>query len=357
MPEQGQGQAAPTGLATINSAMERAEKVRLLLTLLERATSLSVLRDFLKSKQLPYSAGSWDDMRNKRLIPAFEEGSVTLEELHSLLRRTEGFGNQHVFLFMCRDADRLAQLLDGGRVEPILHEIGAGGFNGDPLVIDLPASPTIVDARFLSIDGKRCLSVKEIEKRTSRKLLNEQTVGDVYTKTYRVEHQRAINAARLWESGLLELRIASRHSIKKYREDLATFFFRVSALFPKDEFVPLSLISLKANLWENRESLKDTLRFSSYTLRDDEGASLRANVSLPTDDLGGHEGIAASLEEFQGSEVYCAESNIYFKPESDSESAREIHVLLSGEDNEFAVTSAITEEEYEHVLRKVVEHH
>lgn len=40
------------------------------------------------------------------------------------------------------------------------------------------------------------------------------------------------------------------------------------------------------------------------------------------------------------------------KPNADG-SEKEIHVLLNGEANEFAVTAAITEEEYEYVLHQV----
>jgi hypothetical protein len=44
---------------------------------------------------------------------------------------------------------------------------------------------------------------------------------------------------------------------------------------------------------------------------------------------------------------------VYFKLPGIDGSEKEIHVLLNGEGNEFAVTSGITEEEYECVLQQV----
>lgn len=84
--------------------------------------------------------------------------------------------------------------------------------------------------------------------------------------------------------------------------------------------------------------------------------TLRANTAVNTDDLAGSERIAKSLAEFDAGSTYCSDSNVYFKIVEGEETLKEIHVLLNGEDNEFAVTAAITEEEYEFVLRQVLEH-
>ena len=84
--------------------------------------------------------------------------------------------------------------------------------------------------------------------------------------------------------------------------------------------------------------------------------SLRANAVLSTDDLAGSERVAKSLAAFNSETVLCSDSNIYFKIVEKGETLKEIHVLLNGEDNEFAVTAAITEEEYDYVLRQVLEH-
>lgn len=353
MPEE----VATETLEVLNTMVEGAEKLSLLLKLIERATSIAVVRDFLKSRNLPHSAASWDDLRTKRIVPAIEEGQLTLADLHGLLRRTEGFGRQHVFLFKC-PADRAAAMIALDRVKGLLQDKGVVDVGDDPLVVDLPSEPTFVDARFAQTGGFRSMTLKEIEKRTSKKLTSEvtDTSAMTYTKVYKVEHQRAINVVRLWDSGLLEVRIASRDNATRYRDDLAFFFNRLKPIIARSEFTEISLRQLKKNLWAKRSELQHLVKFSTYTLQDDEGMSLRANAVLSTDDLAGSERIAESLAVFNAETVQCSDSNIYFKIVEKGETVKEIHVLLNGEDNEFAVTAAVTEEEYEYVLHQVLQY-
>lgn len=353
MPEQVQAAT----LDALTPLLERAEKLRLLLLLIERATSIAVVRDFLKSRGLPHSAGSWEDLRTKRILPAYDEGHVSLADLQALLRRTEGFGRQHVFLFKCPE-DRAAMMAAQDRVRRVLNENSIAEVDADPLVVELPDQPMFVDVRFAEVDGVQTVLFKEVEKRTSRKLASELTDESAMTltKVYTFEHQRAINVARLWANGLLEVRIASRDNSTRYKDDLAVFFHRLRLIFPRTEFREVSLGGLKKNLWDRRAELQNLVKFSTYTLRDDEGMSLRANTALNTDDLAGSERIANSLAEFDTDTTYCCDSNVYFKILEGGELVKEVHVLLNGEDNEFAVTAAVTEEEYEYVLRQVLEH-
>lgn len=349
---------AADGLAALNVMVQDAEKLSLLLKLIERATSIAVVRDFLKARNLPHSAASWEDLRTKRILPAVNEGRLSLAALNVLLRSTEGFGRQHVFLFHC-PPERAAAMIAEARVRQVLLEKGVGEFADDPLVVDLPAEPTLVDVRFSKAAGAvKSLTLKEIEKRTSKKLTSETTDDEAmtFTKVYKFEHQRAINVARLWDSGLLEVRIASRDNATRYRDDLAHFFNRLKPVVARNEFAEVSLRQLKKNLWAKRVELQHLVKFSTYTLQDDEGMSLRANAVLSTDDLAGSERVAKSLAEFNADTVQCSDSNIYFKIVEKEEVVKEIHVLLNGEDNEFAVTAAITEEEYEYVLRQVLQH-
>jgi hypothetical protein len=345
------------GLAALNSMVERAERLRLLLTLIERATSISVVRDFLKSRDIPHSASSWEELRTKRIVPAIDDGQLTIADLHALLRRTEGFGRQHIFLFTCR-TDRAAAMISEERVRKLLQEKGVSEISNDPIMVDLPDKPTFVDIRFGKAQGAKSMMLKEIEKRTSKKLTSETADDEAmtFTKVYKVEHARAINVARLWDNGLLEVRIASRDNSTRYRDDLAFFFSRLRPIIARDEFAEISLKTLKKNLWAKREQLQHLVKFSTYTLQDDEGMSLRANAVLSTDDLAESERIAKSLAVFNADTVLCSDSNIYFKIVENGQTIKEIHVLLNGEDNEFAVTAATTEEEYEYVLHQVLQH-
>lgn len=322
--------------------------------LIERATSLAVVRDFLRARNLKHSATSWDELKSKRIVPAFEDGNLSLTDLYGLLRRTEGFGRQHIFLFHCQP-DRADTMIGEARVRDLLKEKGCVNLGEGPLVIDMPDEPVIVDVIFCGAGLDRTVTLKEIEKRTVRKLKSEQTdkLHMEYTRVYQVEEQRAVNVARLWADGLLEIRIASRDNATRYREDLSSFFGRLWPIIQKSEFREVSLKNVKDNLWEKRVDLKDVVRFSTYVLENDEGLSLKASAAFSTDDLADSECLGKSLAEFQSDKTYCSGSNVYFKKPGTDGSEKEIHVLSNGEGNEFAVTSAITEEEYEYVLQQV----
>ena len=256
------GQVEAATLDALTPMVQRAEKLSLLLLLIERATSIAVVRDFLKSRGLQHSAGSWEDLRTKRVLPAYDEGKISLADLQELLRSTEGYGRQHVFLFKCPE-DRAALLLADDRIQRVLAENNISEVGFDPLVVDLPEQPTFVDVRTAVIDGVKSVSIKEIEKRTSKKLTSQvdDTAAMTLTKVYRYEHQRAINVARLWANGLLEVRIASRDNSTQYKDDLNQLFYRLRSIFPRSEFKDVSLGDLKKNLWEKLAELQGLVKF------------------------------------------------------------------------------------------------
>ncbi len=49
---------------------EQNNKVKLIMDLLSQVTSLKVVSNFLKKKELPYSVTGWDFLYQKRILPA-----------------------------------------------------------------------------------------------------------------------------------------------------------------------------------------------------------------------------------------------------------------------------------------------
>lgn len=286
------------------------------------------------------------------------EVTLTTTDLIELLRQTEGFGRQHVFLF--KTEPEIAQkILNADHLAMLLLDTWSLQINGAPKLVDKPESPTFVDATTGKKNGLNFLFIKEIEKRTSRKFLSEVTNTDqmTYTRIYSVQEQRAINSIRLWENGLLEVRLSSKDNGTKYRDELLSFSRRLRPLIDVGGFHEVSLNKLKDSLWSKRNELKDTIRFSTYTLANDEGITLRANTAFSTDDLSESKEAAESLEVFKDADAICTESNIFFKIPKPEETHKEVHVLLNGENHEFAITSALTEEEYEYVFQQIRKHY
>src|SRR5258708_372655 len=91
----------------------------LVFKLLQENSTLGQVAQYLKRKGLHYSAGSWDELFGKRVSKALEKQDLTREDLVELIRLSEEYGNQHVFLY--RTTQRRADAItEKGRVELLL---------------------------------------------------------------------------------------------------------------------------------------------------------------------------------------------------------------------------------------------
>ena len=96
----------------------------LLYKLLQSNSNIAHLQDFLKSKELPHSGGSWVNMFANRIDPALGSGKIALEDLFNLLRESEEHGSQHVFLYKCSKATA-QKICTQDHLESALKSIGA----------------------------------------------------------------------------------------------------------------------------------------------------------------------------------------------------------------------------------------
>src|SRR5450830_1783954 len=167
-----------------------------LLDLLQDATSLDVVREFLRAKGLKISAGNWKDMRDVRLRPYIEDGSVSIAELAKLLSDAEECGDQHIFLYDCGQANAI-ELLDRARVNAAIARNGLEALLTEPQIKSMPPAPTIVDIRWETATADLSLTIKEVEVRTKRKPLREVTRNDKLFKIYQYEKVRAVNVQKL----------------------------------------------------------------------------------------------------------------------------------------------------------------
>lgn len=62
------------------------------------------------------------------------------------------------------------------------------------------------------------------------------------------------------------------------------------------------------------------------------------------------------MANFKGDDVHCDSNNLFFRQREGYDTpSREVHVLMSGEYNEFAITTYCKTEDYEYVLQRVLE--
>jgi hypothetical protein len=270
----------------------------LVFKLLQENSTLGQCAQFLKHKGLHYSAGSWDELFQKRVSKALEEQELTREDLIDLIRLSEEYGTQHVFLYTT-EPRRAKQFVDKGRVESELDKMGLSRLLGRPRILDQPTSPTITDIRL-----DESLVGKVVERRTYQRFVDQRLEGDYLVKRYRELTVRAVNLFKLSDDGLLEVRIYTHDNSSDYRNDITRTWNLLSFLFPPSDFKQVSISKAKTNLWKNRNSLRSVLRYSDSTLRNALGTALSASTGSEQqslfDDQGASNWINPSLDGWDG---------------------------------------------------------
>jgi hypothetical protein len=323
--------------------------VSALVKVLRQVTTISVVSDFLKSKNLASTASGWKELEEKRIIPAIESGKLSLDELMKLLSSSEEHGRQHVFLFKT-SPNKAEMLFNEANIRESLKKNGAETVIEKPIFFNEPEEMKISEAR---IDDEYIL-IKYIETKISMKPVGTETEGNILKKVYEIHKERGVNILKLHRDGLLEIRIGSHRSSGGYANALKSFKKNAEGFFPMEYFTYLSVSKLKSNLWDKRDELEGKIRFTNWTLKNDYGNSLQASSSSIKDDLRTDEGLQSSLETFIESDAYCDSTNLYFlEGEGASLPSTEIHILLTGESNEFAITKHCDQKDYEYVLSEI----
>ena len=339
------------------SPAEESE-LQTLVTLLRSATTGAVLSEYLKAKGLHYS-GTRDDLEQKRIIPAVRDGSLSLGELKALLAEAEEFGNAHVFLYTT-DASNFATIADQNRINAVANGLGLNDVLGTGLVLEMPSDPTIASIR-IEDDGRggKALVIKIIEKRLERKYLGEVVVdGNKLRKEWEIITVRAVSVARLFSFGLLEIRTASHWVSTNYAPALNRIRGMIEPFIPSQFFSLKSLAHEKSQLWAKRKDLANRIRFSSTTLKTDIGGRIDATAAGEDDegDILADPAVTEGVDAFLRKGAYCDTANVFWLAQEDGLPSRETRMLLSGQSNEFAITSSCTKRDYEWIFDQLRAH-
>jgi hypothetical protein len=331
------------------------KKLMIVHKLLQQCSSLELVSAFLKARNLTHSAGSWKDMLEKRLQPAIENRQLRLEDLVRFLEESEGHGKQHVFLYRAK-SDAQVALLKNTRLDAILDEKGWRKLVNSPLVLELPKDPTVGSISMVkSGDGSvESLSIKVVETRETQHFVGDTIKGNFLTKRYEIVKERAVRIARLHRSGLLELRIGSRSNTTKYKEDIHSFWALINGIISRESFAELHLRVAKDKLATQPVELSGIVKYSQSVMRDPTGATMKLATGQPDSDLTNSPAARAGSFAFSQNDGSCESSNIWFVARDGLPLARDVHILLSGETNEFAITQHCTKDDYEYVLGQIL---
>lgn len=332
---------------------ELNRKIELIMKLLEQTSNKNAVVELLKSKNLSFS-GTWPELTEKRVIPAVQDNKLSISELTNLLATSEEHGRQHVFLYKLKP--ELIDSLTPEALTPILHTLGLDSLLKAPAVLDEPDEPTISDVRW---DSDGALTIKVISKRVQREPVDEKLDAEGYiVLRYKPTTSRAVNLVKINPNGLVEVRISSKSNSTRYQEDVNNLLDMLKDIIPSAKLKahPISLYPSKNNIWERREELSGIIRFSDATLKNDSGYTLRAATPDRESDLLKDSGVRDSMANFKGGNVHCDSNNLFFSQREGYDTpSREVHVLMTGEYNEFAITTHCKSEDYKYVLQRVLE--
>lgn len=336
---------------------EDAQLAQVIFRLLKQATSQQVVRDFLKANGVHTSAANWDDLFTRRIQPALEDETLTVAQLLSLLQQVEECGKQHTFLFAC-EPDTARGILSRRRIQQLAAEQGVAALLTTPLALELPEAPTLVDIRLIGTEGADELDglvVKQVETRTTKVFLGEtyDDENSTMARNYSLSKKRAVNIAYLSADGMLEMRVASQDNKTHYHENVASLRRAIAPFVPREGFGMVSLSRAKDRLWAEREALADEVRYSNSSARNDFGYTMNVSSSAQEDNLSTDDGSTAAMQSFLDGDGHITGANLYVRI-PDSDPAREVHLLISGDSNEFAVPVSCSAGDYEHVRGKIL---
>lgn len=321
--------------------------------LLESSSNLAEVALVLKNHSIPTS-GTWKQIR-ERIIPAVKNGKLPESDVIKLLRDSEEYGSQHVFLY---DTKNATALVNEDSVAKKLKALGRSDLLEEPDLLSKPGALALADVRFESGPNGRTLVLKAVEARVFYKLEEQydESGGKYRIKRYQRYEVRAVDVLRVHSDGFAEMRIYAHDYSSDYSNELTKawqFFAHFASRF---QFHDLSISKAQQNLWKNRATLKNILRYSDSRLRDSKGAVLTAATGAQQDSLFDNVKASKSIDAFWDDDTTCDKSNMWWLKTSDEPSSvpsRPIHTTMAGAVNEFTMPGKCNRGDYEYVLAQI----
>ncbi len=323
--------------------------------LLEDSSNLTEAGLVLKANGIPFT-GTWDKIRN-RVLDAVKEGKLPVSELVGLLRSSEEYGAQHVFIYETKKTNA-SSLVNDDTLKAKLTALGRIDLLSEPDLLSKAGSRALADARIESGPSGRALVLKTVESREFYKLEEEypENGGRYRVKRYKRYEVRAVDVLRVHSDGFTEMRIQSHDSRNDYSDHLATAWNYFAHFVSRFQFDDKSVSTAQQNLWKSRSALKKVLRYSDSRLRDLKGAVLTAATGAQQDSLFDNEKASKSIDAFWDEDTVCDKSNVWWLKTSDESSSvpsRPIHTVMAGAPNEFTIPGKCNREDYEYVLAQI----
>jgi hypothetical protein len=248
--------------------------------LLRKNSSINAVSSFLKRRNLVSSATSWDGLLDLRIKPSLQSGALDRGDIVQLIRESEEYGRQHVFLFRCSKSEALS-LNNESVIRSRLADLDLGNLLSNPRIIDTPRGLQLVDVRLEGLGNERSLIVKGIGVRRRRVHIGTEKSGNREIVTYEWEEDRCVNVLRVSTQGLVEVRIQSYRNAVDYAAEAEELFAKCTGIVDRLKFEDFSLARARLHLIQKRNSLSDFVRFAENTLRSKMGGKSGSQLGIP----------------------------------------------------------------------------
>jgi hypothetical protein len=321
--------------------------------LLKFYSSLATVSLALKAKGVPHSANTWEELVEKRLLPALKDGKIDRADLIAILREVEEYGNQNVFLYQT-SRTHATQLTNVNFIRQQLGNLNREDLLDSPPILDQPNDLTLSDVRIDGVGPEAVVVLKAIEGRSYRKFQSEERDGDIVTRKYKVFEERAVSVIRIHADGFTEMRIQSHRNTSDYATDIEAFWSLVTPIIDRTRFKQLSVNNVKQYLWEKRQQLKDKVRYADTRLRNAAGSVFTLATGKEQANLYDDQGGTASMDAFIKYKGAYDKSNVFWvKGSAGAVPSKDLHTILDGAVNQLTITMSCSKTDYEWVIGEI----
>jgi hypothetical protein len=336
------------------------------ISLSERATAFDLLRKnstletvskYLENRGLPSSAPSWPILF-ERMATLLSDKRLSREDLLRMLREAEEFGRQHVFLYSS-SRNYATSLMNEATLQANLAKLDLVEIFAKPRIVGVAKGLQLVEARIDTPKkgGMRALVIKAVDVHSYRERESKVIEGDREIETYLWRHDRVVDVMSVREDGVLELRLQARRNTVNYEELAENLFTKSTGIIERMRFPPMSLAKARLTLIQKRTQMGHIVRFADNQLRDKDGNVISMASGSKQQEL--YSKGSASDKAVDGflsvGTPMCDEIDCFWLMRKGSpEPSTELHTLIAGSNNEFALTRQCSRKDYEYALAQIL---
>jgi len=310
------------------------------------AHKMLYVQEFLKSKDLSYS-GTKEKLRN-RLNGYLSDGKISNIELINLLDKIEGWGNQHIYLYI--SPDNIIKLwqteeLTRGRLKK--HNLDELLNQKKPIL--LPEKPTLSSIEWNPERMRFFWIEKRIhERKIPEKDKTDEEEKDLLWKAYKIMTSRGVIVFE-WDliSGHAMLMIQRLQSRDKYHQIKGRFLQELDPIIGISNFETVRVSKAIKQIENSGEARKRQLTHCTIL-----GGKVKLSSDSRKTDLYADPQLKESRKAL-GKDITSWLGNFYFSPDQGCCLNKEIHVLLYAEDQRVGIFGECREEEVRYILSKI----